>query len=94
MARRPSKHQRPFRELRTTATGEQRSDGRWIVRTVAGSAAAKSYRCPGCDLTITPGTPHLVVWPAEPGVGRRSTIDERRHWHTGCWRSGADRWLR
>jgi hypothetical protein len=55
-------------------------DGDWVVRQVPGAAAAKVYRCPGCDQEIRPGTAHVVVWPAEtPG------LSERRHWHTTCW---------
>jgi hypothetical protein len=56
-------------------------DGSWMVRNVAGSAEAKTYRCPGCDQEIKPGTAHVVVWPEEtPG------LTERRHWHNACWR--------
>ncbi len=56
-------------------------DGEWVVRQVPGSAAAKEYRCPGCDQEIRAGTAHVVVWPAEtPGLA------ERRHWHNACWR--------
>lgn len=91
MARRVNKHLRPFRPLRTTASGEQRSEGRFIVRTVSGANAMKVYRCPGCFQPISPGTPHLVVWPAEPALARPGTVEERRHWHTGCWRSAARR---
>ena len=55
-------------------------DGEWVVREVPGAAAAKRYRCPGCDQEIRPGVPHVVVWPAEsPGLA------ERRHWHNSCW---------
>ncbi|HEY7147710.1 MAG TPA: ATP/GTP-binding protein [Streptosporangiaceae bacterium] len=55
-------------------------DGIWVVRQVPGAAAAKTYRCPGCDQEIRPGTPHVVVWPEQtPG------LSERRHWHGGCW---------
>jgi hypothetical protein len=55
-------------------------DGDWVVRSVPGAAATKQYRCPGCDQEIWPGTPHVVVWPAEtPGPM------ERRHWHNACW---------
>ncbi|MGE5288516.1 MAG: hypothetical protein ACM3ML_15220 [Micromonosporaceae bacterium] len=39
-------------------------DGDWVVRPVSGAAAAKTYRCPGCDQEIPPGTPHVVAWPA------------------------------
>jgi hypothetical protein len=39
----------------------------------------RRYRCPGCDLEIPPGTPHLVAVPLDdPGL--------RRHWHAHCWR--------
>jgi hypothetical protein len=65
---------------RGAARLEAGPDGEWVVRTVTGAAAAKTYRCPGCDQEIRPGTPHLVVWPeAESG------LDNRRHWHTACW---------
>ncbi len=59
---------------------EEASDGEWNVRTITGAAANKTYRCPGCDQEIRPGTPHVVAWP-EHGTG----LDERRHWHTSCW---------
>jgi hypothetical protein len=57
-------------------------DGEWVVRPVSGAATVKAYRCPGCDQEIVPGTPHVVAWPADRVVG----VDERRHWHTACWR--------
>ena len=61
-------------------------DGDWVVRRIPGAGSAKAYRCPGCDQEIVPGTPHVVAWPADGarmagGVG----VEERRHWHTGCW---------
>jgi hypothetical protein len=60
---------------------QQWPDGSWVVRQVPGPATAKTYRCPGCDQEIRPGTPHVVVWPEEtPGLA------ERRHWHNACWR--------
>lgn len=59
----------------------------WLVRRVSGAAATKPYRCPGCDQLIPMATPHVVAWPAEPGVFSASGLDERRHWHTGCWRA-------
>ncbi|RMI32545.1 ATP/GTP-binding protein [Nocardia stercoris] len=55
-------------------------DENYVVRTVSGARAVKTYRCPGCDHEIAPGTPHIVAWPADGGE------DDRRHWHTGCWR--------
>ena len=59
---------------------ESGPDGDWVVRAVPGSAATKTYRCPGCDQEIAAGTAHVVVWPAfTRGVA------ERRHWHRACW---------
>lgn len=57
------------------------------VRAVTGSAAAKPYRCPGCDQVIRPATPHTVAWPVVPSMFAASGLDERRHWHTPCWRA-------
>jgi hypothetical protein len=57
-------------------------DGDWVVRPVPGAGTAKAYRCPGCDQEITPGTPHVVAWPAD---GINVGIEERRHWHRACW---------
>lgn len=55
-------------------------DEEWIVRPLTGAGSGgKTYRCPGCDQQIPPGTPHLVAWPDHGGV------DDRRHWHTSCW---------
>jgi hypothetical protein len=39
-----------------------------------------TYRCPGCDHEVRPGTSHLVVIP-------EGSVDERRHWHTPCWQT-------
>jgi hypothetical protein len=59
---------------------ESAPDGEWVVRAVPGEASVKTYRCPGCDQEIRPGTAHLVVWPAyTPGLA------DRRHWHRPCW---------
>lgn len=86
MARRPSKHTRPARPLSSGHnTAVTKSDGRWIVRSVAGAAAVKRYRCPGCDQLIAAGTPHLVVWPEIPRLTSDSGLEDRRHWHTACW---------
>jgi hypothetical protein len=59
-------------------------DGDWVVRQQPGAGTTKAYRCPGCDQEITPGTPHLVAWPAD---GINTGVDERRHWHRGCWQN-------
>lgn len=59
------------------AAGERLEDG-YVVRALAGSAALKAYRCPGCDQELPAGTPHVVAWPA-------GSPDDRRHWHSACW---------
>ncbi|MHA4850781.1 ATP/GTP-binding protein [Rhodococcus sp. MSC1_016] len=64
------------------------SDEDYVVRTIPGSRATKTYRCPGCDHDIRQGVPHLVTWPAEYGGA-----DDRRHWHTGCWSGRSTRGL-
>jgi hypothetical protein len=54
----------------------------WAVAdgvTVRAVSGAKTYRCPGCQQEVRPGTPHLVV--VEGG-----DVEGRRHWHTPCWR--------
>jgi hypothetical protein len=55
-------------------------DGDWLVRRVPGGAAAKVYRCPGCDQEIPVGTAHVVVWPDDS-----RGLEARRHWHATCW---------
>ena len=60
---------------------EEHDDGDWVVRRISGASATKTYRCPGCDQEIRPGTPHVVAWPADRSAGE----DDRRHWHTPCW---------
>lgn len=92
MARRPSKHIQPARPLSpglgAAVETSPRTAERWVVRSVPGAAASKRYRCPGCAREIAPGVAHLVAWPAEPGL-LGGTVDERRHWHTACWRRRA-----
>lgn len=56
------------------------------MRDLRGSS--KEYRCPGCHQAIRPGTAHLLVWPVEKALLSAEAIDERRHWHTPCWRRG------
>ena len=68
------------------ATGESAPDGEWLVRAVPGAAALKPYRCPGCDQLIPPGTAHVVAWPVQKALLSAEAVDERRHWHTACWR--------
>jgi hypothetical protein len=52
----------------------------YMVRPLSGSSSTKSYRCPGCDQEIPPGSPHVVVWPDDD-----LDATDRRHWHTACW---------
>jgi hypothetical protein len=80
--RRPPKRPttaRPIREVRA----EEFAGGEYVVRPMSGAATTKSYRCPGCDHEIVPGTPHVVVWPADHPGG----AEDRRHWHSPCWRA-------
>lgn len=48
------------------------------VRRVQPYEARKTYRCPGCNRDIPPGTYHVVAVP-------RDAPDLRRHWHRPCW---------
>jgi hypothetical protein len=74
---------------------QQYRDGDWIVRSVFGGAATKTYRCPGCMQEIRPGVAHVVAWPVDgrgdetelPGRTAEQGAGDRRHWHTGCWRA-------
>ncbi|WP_181874377.1 ATP/GTP-binding protein [Marinitenerispora sediminis] len=54
-------------------------DGEWVLRRITGAAAAKVYRCPGCQQDIPPGMAHVVAW-RPYGDG-----EDRRHWHSSCW---------
>lgn len=64
----------------TTERVESGPDGEFVVRALSPHQATKAYRCPGCDHEVAAGTGHLVAWPA-------GDVDDRRHWHTGCWRA-------
>ena len=85
----PRKHRRqdetPDREIRGPARNiEEQPDGDFVVQLVTGSASTKVYRCPGCDHEIPRATPHTVAWPVDD-------IDDRRHWHTACWKNRTKR---
>jgi len=67
---------------------ESGPDGEWAVRRISGSAAVKTYRCPGCAQQIPPGMPHVVAWAAF-GDG-----EDRRHWHSSCWERRTHRTVR
>ncbi|ORB20611.1 hypothetical protein BST36_18430 [Mycolicibacterium moriokaense] len=86
--RTPPRKRRPVRPLAAMRI-ELGPDGYdYEVHPVAAARATKTYRCPGCDHEIRPGTAHLVVWPA--GRGEQASED-RRHWHTPCWAHRATR---
>lgn len=80
--RRSKDAERPLSPAFAAQSRQAHADGDWIVRKVSGAAAAKDYRCPGCDQVIPPATAHVVAWPAEDG---ERGLDHRRHWHTPCW---------
>jgi hypothetical protein len=65
--------------MRPFGSGLPDDGGSWQVRPVTGMAARKAYRCPGCDHEVPVGQPHVVVWSDDD-------VDDRRHWHTACWR--------
>lgn len=68
---------------------ESSVDGTWTVQAVAGTA--KTYRCPGCQQEIVPGTPHVVAWANDSLLGAEAALADRRHWHTACWRARGHR---
>ena len=59
----------------------------YVVRRLTGAASRRTYTCPGCHQPIRPATPHVVAWPVLPSSFAKDAegVDERRHWHTGCW---------
>ncbi|KAE8763080.1 hypothetical protein [Georgenia thermotolerans] len=72
--------------LRGMPRSERGPDGgSYSVRQVRGSE--KSYRCPGCDQLIPPGVAHVVAWQTDHLLGAQAGIDDRRHWHSGCWQA-------
>ncbi|HZJ27060.1 MAG TPA: hypothetical protein VFF40_08650 [Acidimicrobiia bacterium] len=64
----------------TPGWDDNRFAGDIDVRHIQPYQAVKTYRCPGCDHEIRPGTGHEVVVPVDDP-------DRRRHWHTPCWRA-------
>jgi hypothetical protein len=61
-----------------------------VVRSVTGSPD-RTYRCPGCDQEIAPGVAHVVAWLDDGIPTGLAGPDNRRHWHTACWRAGGSR---
>ncbi|MGI8762331.1 MAG: hypothetical protein ACR2LF_13750 [Jatrophihabitantaceae bacterium] len=73
----------PLAARPSPSAGERRESWRgvdYVVRAVAGAAAVKAYRCPGCDQEVRIGVAHVVAWPAFD-----ADADGRRHWHSACW---------
>ncbi len=77
----------PDRALSGMQRHEDHPDGGWLVRQVSGSRTgpARSYVCPGCQQQVPSTSPHVVAWPSDTLVGEG--LDQRRHWHTACWRA-------
>ncbi|TDC72484.1 ATP/GTP-binding protein [Streptomyces hainanensis] len=76
---RPAARPQPSQRVYGTESIDTWQGEEWVVRRIAGAAAAKHYRCPGCDQEIPPGVPHVVAWP------QLGAVDDRRHWHAPCW---------
>ncbi|MDO5029395.1 MAG: ATP/GTP-binding protein [Corynebacterium sp.] len=76
-----------FQSTRTESGPAGWQDVDFSVRNISAGQSTKVYRCPGCDQEIMPGTSHIVAWPQHYGAG----ADDRRHWHTNCWRNRAHR---
>lgn len=91
-ARRPKRRAQPYvpldvdRLMLGTARVERRGAGEWHVQPMSERSSVKDYTCPGCSGTVAAGTAHVVVWRADSIFGERA-VEERRHWHTGCWRA-------
>lgn len=71
----------PLRPIGSVNVVQSHPDGDWYVRAITAGAATKTYRCPGCNQELRPGTPHVVAWRADRPDGE----EYRRHWHTPCW---------
>lgn len=73
---------RPLRGVSGPERLEEWAGRQYRVRPTPGASATKWYVCPWCDERVAVGEPHVVVWPND----QRGGINERRHWHTRCWR--------
>ncbi|NBU32294.1 MAG: hypothetical protein EBS36_03880 [Actinobacteria bacterium] len=65
-------------------------DGSWVIQAISGAGFDKTYRCPGCDQEINPGTAHLVTWEYS-GLSMDDNVTQRRHWHKPCWANRMNR---
>ena len=64
---------------------DDKRDGVWKVQPLAAASSVKKYVCPGCGITIEPGTGHVVAWRADGLMGEADDLAGRRHWHNHCW---------
>lgn len=76
---------RPLNLRRATAHRLEPGPGGYMYHVQTIPSGTKSYRCPGCQQLIRPGTAHLVSWTEESMWGVEAGQAERRHWHTACW---------
>ena len=74
------------RALIGRAHSQSKRDGLWNVQTVAAASAVKIYSCPGCVVSVSPGTAHVVAWRADGLMGESEDLAARRHWHAHCWK--------
>ena len=74
--------------LHGSVTTETKRGVRWNVHPVSVRAATKTYLCPGCSLTITPGVAHVVAWRDDGLMGAADDLASRRHLHAHCWKIG------
>lgn len=58
----------------------------YTVQPISAVGATKEYTCPGCQLGIDPGVAHVVAWRNDGLMGEAADLNERRHWHTHCWK--------
>lgn len=84
--RRPEARPLTMRGVHGAATRVQWAGRSWLVRRLSGQTSERTYRCPGCHHDIAPGTAHVVAWP-EDGLGGGGGVEDRRHWHSACWRA-------
>jgi hypothetical protein len=65
---------------------ETKRGHRFVVQPISEKNAQKEYRCPGCDLIVPPGQAHIVAWEEHSLFGADRGVEDRRHWHSHCWR--------
>lgn len=61
------------------------ADGTWSVQKVRGNDSGRMYVCPGCHQELPASLDHVVAWRVGEPWGADG-VENRRHWHTGCFR--------